>query len=224
ARAVPAVALQFNLNSISALPLLKDAVGFKWVSGRANMAFSLSGAGRSQSELVRSMQGQGRLAFSNGAIEGINIPAMVRGLKRGKLSGWKSSDRAKTDFSSLSGSFVVQQGIAYNKDLKLVGPLIRLTGEGNVDLGRERIDYAALPRIVGTLQGQGASDDRKGIAIPVRITGPWDKPDIVPDLERLLRDPDLAKDTVNKLGKVFKKLKNKEDVNQLLQGILGGGN
>ncbi len=224
ARAVPAVALQFNLNSISALPLLKDAVGFKWVSGRANMAFSLSGAGRSQSELVRSMKGQGRLAFSNGAIEGINIPAMVRGLKRGKLSGWKSSDRSKTDFSSLSGSFVAQQGIAYNKDLKLVGPLIRLTGEGNVDLGRERIDYAALPRIVGTLQGQGASDDRKGIAIPVRITGPWNKPDIVPDLERLLRDPELAKDTMNKLGKVFKKLKNKEDVNQFLQGILGGGN
>jgi AsmA protein len=81
-----------------------------------------------------------------------------------------------------------------------------------------------LPRIVGTLQGQGAIDDRKGIAIPVRITGPWAKPNIVLDLERLLRDPELTKDTVKKLGKVFKKLKNKEDVNQLLQGILGGGN
>jgi len=162
--------------------------------------------------------------FSNGAIEGINIPAMVRGLKQGKLSGWKATEREKTDFSSLSGTYVVQQGIAYNKDLNLVGPLIRLTGEGNVDLGRERIDYAALPRIVGTLQGQGASDDRKGIAIPVRITGPWAKPNIVPDLESLLRDPELAKDTVNKLGKVFKKLKKKEDVNKLLQGVLGGGN
>ncbi len=224
ARSVPAVAVQFNLNSISALPLLKDAIGFKWVSGRANISISLSGTGRSQSELVRSMRGQGRLVFSNGAIEGINIPAMVRGLKRGKLTGWKTNEREKTDFSSLSASFVAQQGIAYNKDLKLVGPLIRLTGEGNVDLGRERIDYAALPRIVGTLQGQGAIDDRKGIAIPVRITGPWAKPNIVLDLERLLRDPELTKDTVKKLGKVFKKLKNKEDVNQLLQGILGGGN
>jgi AsmA protein len=224
ARAVPAIAVLFNLNTISALPLLKDAMGFKWVSGRANMSFSLSSTGRSQSELVRSLQGQARMVFSNGAIEGINIPAMVRGLKKGQLSGWKATKREKTDFSSLSGSLVLQKGIAYNKDLKLIGPLIRLTGEGNVDLGRERIDYAALPRIVGTLQGQGASDDRKGIAIPVRITGPWDKPKIVPDLERLLRDPELAKETVNKLGKVFKKLKNKEDVNRVLQGLFGGGN
>jgi AsmA protein len=224
ARAVPAVTGLFNLNSISALPLFKDAMGFKWISGRANMSISLSGTGRSQSELIRSMKGQGKLVFSNGAIEGINIPAMVRKLKQGQLGGLKSTEREKTDFSSLSGSFVAQAGIAYNKDLNLIGPLIRLTGEGNVDIGRERIDYAALPRIVGTLQGQGATDDRKGIAIPVRITGPWAKLNIVPDLERLLRDPELAKDTVNKLGKVFKKLKNKEDVNQLLQGVLGGGN
>ncbi len=224
ARAVPAITGLFNLNSISALPLLKDAMGFKWISGRANMSISLSGTGRSQSELVRSIQGQGKLVFSNGAIEGINIPAMVRKLKLGQLGGLKSTEREKTDFSSLTGSFVAQQGIAYNKDLSLIGPLIRLTGEGNVDLGRERIDYAALPRIVGTLQGQGATDDRKGIAVPVRITGPWARPKVVPDLERLLRDPELAKDTVNKLGKVFKKLKKKEDVNKLLQGILGGGN
>jgi hypothetical protein len=39
-----------------------------------------------------------------------------------------------------------------------------------------------------------------------------------------LNDPELAKDAVNKLGKVFKKLKKKEDVNKLLQGVLGGGN
>ncbi len=46
----------------------------------------------------------------------------------------------------------------------------------------------------------------------------------MPDLERLLRDPELAQDTVNKVGKVLEKLKNKEDVNKLLQGVLGGGN
>jgi AsmA protein len=224
ARAVPAISALFNLNSISALPLLKDATGFKWISGRANMSIDVSGTGRSQSELMRSLKGKSRLVFSNGAIEGINIPAMVRKLKQGQFGGLNSSQREKTDFSSLTGSFIIQDGIAYNKDLNLIGPLIRLTGEGNADLGRERIDYAALPRVVGTLQGQGANDDKKGIAIPVRITGPWAKPKIVPDLQRLLNDPELAKDAVNKLGKVFKKLKKKEDVNKLLQGVLGGGN
>lgn len=224
ARAVPAISALFNLNSISALPLLKDATDFKWISGRANMSIDLFGTGRSQSELMRALKGKVRLVFSNGAIEGINIPAMVRKLKQGQFGGLNSTLREKTDFSSLTGSFIIQDGIAYNKDLNLIGPLIRLSGEGNADLGRERIDYAALPRIVGTLQGQGANDDRKGIVIPVRITGPWAKPKIVPDLQRLLNDPELAKDAVNKLGKVFKKLKKKKDVNKLLQGVLGGGN
>ncbi|MFQ5626396.1 MAG: AsmA-like C-terminal region-containing protein, partial [Methyloligellaceae bacterium] len=222
ARAVPGIAAIFNLQDISALPLLKDAVDFKWISGRANMAISLSGTGRSQSELVRSMQGQARLVFANGAIEGINIPAMVRGLKRGELGGWKLKEREKTDFSQLSGTFLVQNGIATNKDLSLISPLIRMTGEGTVDLGRERIDYAALPRLVANLQGQGATGDDKGIAVPVRIKGSWDNPKIVPDLDRLLRDPELVEQNAKKIGKVLKKLKKKEDVNKLLQGLLGG--
>lgn len=222
---VPAMAAVFNLKGVSALPLLKDASDFDWVSGRANIDVKLTGAGRSQKALVGDLQGNGRFAFADGAIEGINIPEMMRGLKLGKLDGWKRANREKTDFSELSASFTIQKGIAYNKDLKLIGPLVRMTGEGNVNIGRERIDYTALPRIVANLQGQGAVDDpKRGLAIPVRITGPWAKPKIVPDLDRLMRDPELAKDAVDKVGKALKKLKNKEDVNKLLQGVLGGGN
>ena len=225
AREVPAMAAAFNLKGISALPLLKDASKFDWISGRANIELKLSGAGRSQEAMVQDLQGSGRFSFTDGAIEGINIPAMVRGLKQGEIDGWKRADRAKTDFSQLSASFVVQKGIAYNKDLSLIGPLVRMTGEGNVDLGREQLDYAALPRIVANLQGQGAVDDpKRGLAVPVRITGPWGDPKIVPDLERLMNDPELAQETVEKVGKVIEKLKNKEDVNKLLKGLLGGGN
>ncbi|MHA1164566.1 MAG: AsmA family protein, partial [Alphaproteobacteria bacterium] len=224
ARATPVLSVRLNLKDISALPLLTNAVGFKWISGRANLAINVSGTGRSQSDIMRSLGGKANLVFADGAIEGINIPAMVRGLKQGRLEGWKSQDREKTDFSQLSGSFLIQDGIAYNKDLKLVGPLIRLTGEGNVDLGRERVDYAALPRIVASLQGQGADDGRKGIAVPVRITGPWERPKIVPDLQRLLNDPELAKETAEKVGKIINKLKNKKDFKKLMDGFLGGGN
>lgn len=225
ARAISGVVASFNLKGISALPLLRDASGFDWVSGRANMTLSVSGNGRSQSEIMRSLQGQGQFAFSNGAIEGINIPELVRGLKQGQFDGWKRSSREKTDFSQLSASFVIRQGVASNSDLQMIGPLIRMSGEGIVDLGNERLDYSALPRIVASLEGQGAQfDPNKGLAVPIKITGPWARPKVVPDLERLLRDPELAQDTVNKVGKVLEKLKNKEDVNKLLQGVLGGGN
>jgi len=224
ARATPVFSVRLTLKDISALPLLTNAVNFKWISGRANLAIDVTGSGRSQSDIMRSLKGKSNLVFADGAIEGINIPAMMRGLKQGQFGGWKSKAHEKTDFSKLSGSFLIQDGIAYNKDLTLVGPLVRLTCEGNVDLGRERIDYAALPRIVASLQGQGANEDRKGIAVPVRITGPWEKPKIVPDLQRLLNDPELAKETAEKVGKVLDKLKNKKDFKKMLDGFLGGGN
>lgn len=224
AAAKPALTVQLNLSGISALPLLKDAVGFKWISGRANMAINVSGSGRSQSDIMRSLRGDANLGFADGAIEEINIPAMVRGLKQGKFGGLNSTEREKTDFSQLSGSFIIQDGIAYNKDLKLVGPLIRLDGEGNVDLGREKIDYAAFPKIVASLQGQGADETLKGITVPVRITGPWERPKIKPDLERLLNDPELAQEAAETVSEVFKNLKNKKDVKKLLDSFLGGGN
>lgn len=225
ARATPGITALFNLSNISALPLLRDFADFNWVSGRANMALSVSGNGRSQSEIMHSLQGQGSFAFGDGAIEGFNIPAMVRGLKQGKFDGWKRNEREKTDFSQLAASFVINQGVANNKDLNLVGPLVRMTGEGDIDLGREQIDYSALPRLVASLEGQGAQIEQgRGIAVPIKIVGSWERPKLTVDLERLMNDPELAQNAIDEVGRALENVKNKDDLNKVLQGIFGGGN
>jgi len=227
ARAVPAFATTFDLRGVSALPILKDAIKFKWISGRANLTLNISGSGRSQSDIVRTLHGNGSLNFTNGAIEGINIPAMVRGFKQGKIGGWKEKSREKTDFSSLSGTFTMQNGVASNSDLKLIGPLIRINGQGIVSLAGERIDYSMSPRLVASLQGQGSQQPLEGIVIPVRIHGPWSHPKVTPDLKKILENPEAVADTVNKIGKGLKGLKGKKitgkDVENILQGVLGGG-
>jgi AsmA protein len=227
ARAVPALALAFDLKGMSALPFLKDWIDFKWISGRANLVVNLSGSGRTQQQMVASLQGNGSLRFADGAIEGINIPAMVRGLKQGQFGGWNSNERGKTDFSSLTGTFTMQNGVTSNRDLNLVGPLIRMTGEGSIDLPREQIDYALLPRLVASVEGQGSQKELGGLVIPLRIRGRLDNPKVEPDLKKIIEDPELAKDAINKVGKAVGKLKGKkitgEQVEQLLQGVLGGG-
>lgn len=222
ARAVPGIKANFNLNGISALPLLKDVANFKWVSGRANVALNITGNGRSQTEIMRSLEGGGNFNFVNGAIEGINIPAMVRGLKQGKFDGWKRDDREKTDFSQLTASFTIQQGVAFNRDLNLVGPLLRATGEGTVDIGNERVDYSALPRLVASLEGQGGQVEQgRGIAVPIKIKGPWENARVSVDLERLMNDPELAQNAINEVGKA---LENNSELNDVLKGLFGGGN
>lgn len=227
ARAVPALGGALDLKGVSALPLLRDAMKFDWVSGRANLALNLSGSGRTEDQLVRTLRGNGSIAFADGAIEGINIPAMIRGFKEGRIGDWKKQAREKTDFSSLTGSFTMQNGVAHNADLNLVGPLIRMTGAGTVNVPGESLDYSLTPRLVGSLEGQGSQQQLGGLVIPVRVHGPWSKPKVKPDLKKIIENPDLAVDAVEKIGKAVKGLKGKKvtgkEVEQLLQGVLGGG-
>lgn len=222
----PSFAASMLTTGISALPLLKDAADFKWISGHGAMSFDLAGHGQSQYQMISTLSGKGNMKFTNGAIEGINIAGMIRNLKKGALSGWGKEPNAKTDFSELSGSFAIKNGIAVNDDLKLIGPLVRLTGDGSVNILDKTVNYNAEPKLVASLKGQGGEVDKKGLTIPVKIKGPWSKPKIIPDLKKLLQDPEALADNAKKLvkkakglKKVIKNLKTK-DGQDLIKGLI----
>jgi AsmA protein len=54
---------------------------------------------------------------------------------------------------------------------------LRITGEGDIDIGSNRINYLAKARVVNTSSGQDgrAVDQVAGVTVPVRVTGPLDK-------------------------------------------------
>lgn len=226
---VPSFSARMTTAGVSALPLLRDAAGFKWLSGTSALGFDLAGQGQSQYQMISTLGGKANMNFTNGAIEGVNIAGMVRNLKKGSLSGWGKQPEAKTDFSEFSGSFTITNGVAVNDDLKLVGPLVRLSGDGSVNILAKSVNYNAEPKLVASLKGQGGDADKKGLAIPVKIKGPWANPKIVPDLKKLLQDPEAlaenAKNLVKKakgLKKVIKNLKG-GDSKDLIGGLLGKG-
>jgi len=84
----------------------------------------------------------------------------------------------KTDFSELSASFQVRNGVADNRDLSLKSPFLRLGGEGRIDLPARRLDYTARSTLTTTSQGQGGKDldTLKGLTVPVRLAGPFEAP------------------------------------------------
>ena len=224
----PALSGALKTDSISILPFLTDAAGFNWVSGTGVMAVSLSGHGKNPSQIIKTLSGKGKITFRNGAIEGINIAQMIRGIKKGTLSGWNRKPSQSTDFSLLTSTFTIKNGIAGIEGINMVGPLVRLTANGKVDLPRKRLNIHAVPKLVASLKGQGGKADRKGLSIPVKIKGPWSKPKIIPDLKALLKDPGALVDKIRSLGKkskkvrkVLKKIK-KGDVENLIKGFLGG--
>ena len=210
------IGANFTLNGLSAQPFLKDAANMPWLSGKAKVGLQLASTGANQLQLVEGLNGKADVKFDNGAIVGFNMPGAIRGISEGKFSGLKSAPSEKTDFSELSATFNVVNGIAQNQDLQLVSPLLRVTGGGTVQLPGRTIDYTVRPKIVASLEGQQGAQALSGLEIPVRISGAWEKPNFDPDLKGVLADPNKAVEAVKELGKQFKGKNAGEIVNDLL--------
>jgi AsmA protein len=130
--------------------------------------------------MKKSLAGNAQLALRDGAIKGFNVGEALRkaeSLVGSKSAQTQSADQSqKTDFSELTASFVMRNGVAHNDDLNLKSPLLRVGGAGDIDIGNSRIDYLAKASLVGTAKGQGGGEraELRGITVPVRVVGPFD--------------------------------------------------
>ena len=201
AAAKPTFQGTLNSTGLDGYKLLADFAKLERISGVTGINLSVAATGHSQEEMVSTLHGQGRFQFNDGALRGLNIAQMVRNVQKAILGGWEAQADQKTDFSLLEASFTIKDGIAQNDDLKLLGPLVRVTGVGEVDLLRRVLDYKTNPKLVASLQGQGGTEDLAGIAVPIIIRGPWSNPKIYPDIEGILQDPEAAFKALAKLAK-----------------------
>ncbi|HVL57116.1 MAG TPA: AsmA-like C-terminal region-containing protein, partial [Burkholderiaceae bacterium] len=105
--------------------------------------------------------------------------AAARSLVRGGQTETRPSDpRRQTDFAELGVSFTIADGVASSSDLDVRSPLLRIGGEGRIDLAASRIDYTLRTSVVGTATGQDRKDldAVRGVTIPVQVAGPLDAP------------------------------------------------
>ena len=197
---VAAQRIRLSLANLDAYPFLKDSAGFESLEGTGTISLDVAGSGASQRAIVSALSGSAKFEFSNGAIRGINIAKTMRGLTTGILSGWQENAAEKTDFATLGASFKIAKGQAQTADLRLAGPLVRMTGAGTVDLPGKTLKFRVDPQLVASLEGQGGKTDLQGLGVPIMIAGPWAKPSIYPDIEGILKDPAAAYEQLNRLG------------------------
>jgi AsmA protein len=204
------------LDGIAAEPLLTDAAGIDRLAGKGRLVVTLTGRGANERQIVESLSGKAELAFADGAVLGVNVPEMMRNLAKGNLGGLDTAPTDKTDFSEMTSTWTIKSGIAENEDLKLVSPLLRLSGGGTVALASREVDYTLRPKLVASLEGQGSgAANLAGIEVPVRVHGPWDDPKYTPDVAGVLNDPKNV-DAIKEIGKQYKGKKADEIVNDLL--------
>jgi AsmA protein len=170
------------LANVAVGPLLEAATGNRLIEGTGAVKMQVASAGATVEAMKRAVGGKASLVLTDGAVRGIDLGEKIRQardlLGRGESEQAASDATKKTDFSSMSISFDIRDGIASSKDLDLKSPLLRVTGDGRIDIGADTIDYTARPALVATSTGQGGRerDDLHGITIPVRVTGPLAAP------------------------------------------------
>jgi AsmA protein len=160
-------------------PLLRDVAKKDMLDGRANLKLDVTTVGTTVPALKKALAGSAKVEVKDGAIKGINLAESVRSFKPG--SGAKSSQTAgdstkQTDFSEMSASFAIKNGVAHNNDLKASSPFLRLGGAGDIDIGNSTLDYTAKATLAATTKGQGGPADVAGITVPVKLSGTFDKP------------------------------------------------
>lgn len=171
------VGARLDFASVALQPLLTDVAGYDRLIGTGDLSLDFVAGGASVAALMRGVDGQGRLALGAGEIRGIDVPAMLASLDASQLG---PSER--TVFDSLDAGFTIERGDLFNDDLALGSPYLRATGGGRVGLGARDFDY----RLRATaLQGEDGADR---IAVPIWITGPWEKPKVALDLEALAQE------------------------------------
>ncbi|HEY0819229.1 MAG TPA: AsmA family protein [Rhizobacter sp.] len=170
-----------NANGVNVNALLKDVAQKDILEGTGRVVLDVDSAGRSVNELKSRLQGKAALQLRDGAIKGVNLAKSLRqakatlGLKGGD-EVQKASRTEKTDFSELSATFNISEGVARSNDLDMKSPFLRLGGDGALDIGKGRIDYTARATVTGTSKGQDGAElaALKGLTIPVHLTGPFD--------------------------------------------------
>jgi AsmA protein len=221
----PRFSVQESLTGVQAGPLLKDLTGDDKVLGKATIKTDLNGAGNNADEIMNSLNGTAEFSFKDGAVNGVNIAALIREAQA-TLEGQplpKQQQPNRTDFALLRGSATVNNGLVRNDDLVMKSPLLRISGAGEVSLPKETIDYTLNTKFVGSLEGQGGKGQNKleGVSIPVHVGGTFSNPTYVPDLGAVVKD--AAKAEVDKrVQKEKKKLEKKlgtEIPDSLLKGL-----
>ena len=157
---MPHITFVQTLSEVQVGPLLRDMMGKTPIEGRGNILIDVNTEGSSTAQMRQALAGTAVLRLSDATLSGLDLKALVLG---GKAATGMTDGSARTGFGQLNASFTIANGIAHNADLSARAPLLNVAGAGDIDLGREQIDYTLACTVAAT-----------GLSLPVKVSGPWD--------------------------------------------------
>ncbi len=215
--ATPTFAVKGNLVGIKIASLTKDAADLDIIEGTGTITLNLTTQGNRVSALKKALTGSMAVDLSDGAIKGINLPKLVKGVQSLSMNtGMQTiglNKEEKTPFSECKASFRVVNGVAHNDDLAVKSPMLRIAGNGDIDIGNDSLDYTTKVTLSKT-EGGGAA------TLPVHLSGPFADLKYKVDFGSLIAD--VAKQKLEaKKGEMKEEAKTKlqEELKKGLKGL-----
>jgi AsmA protein len=185
-----------KLDGVEVEPLMNDFMEIDKVQGKILANINIHTTGNSVNQLKAALNGQLNLALKNGAIKGFNLSKELKKAEDA-INGKKFDDSEtfpKTDFSDVTMSATITNGILKNDDFSLKAPFLRVAGAGTVDLIKSNLDYLVRTIITDKQDGQSGQgvDEMGTFAIPVKISGAFSDIKIKVMLAEALKERAMA--------------------------------
>jgi AsmA protein len=179
---IPQVQAKQQLKRIKLEPLLQAITGKALITGTASIETDIKASGQSGDELLRHLNGTMQFDLSNGDIKSITILQKIRTARTlyqeetilPMATMTEEAAKDATEFSRLTGTARIEEGILRNDDLQGESALMQITGGGEIDLVRQHVDYT-LQVVLAPDLGQDEGLELMGLgdtSIPYTITGP----------------------------------------------------
>ena len=203
----PRYSASSDLKNLAVEGLMADLSedGKSIIRGKTQMAFKVTTSGDRPSILSKRLNGNASFKAAEGALQSEKLAQNVERAIAFLKGREPKPAGEELVFDSLSGTFIIQNGVANNNDLKLITPLIFGNGKGAINIGESNLDY---------VMAIGLSDEPGKAAIPVTIRGPFEKPKYGIDLKAAISEK--QKQVVEE-----KKEEIKEKVNDKVKDKLG---
>jgi AsmA protein len=203
--ATAALSMDEHLTGVDVAQLVANSHLKGRITGKASVNIKGTARGNEADAIEKTLNGHVDTSIADGALEGVDVGyelALAQSLLN-KQTSTSVQNTHKTAFDAFKVSAQITNGIAETHDLTISSAVLKVGGQGTINLPTTGIDMTLLTSLM-------KSATTTAVDIPLKITGTYTDPKVRPDLEA------AAKGAVKqKLNDVLKK--NGLDLNSLFK-------
>ncbi|MBE8214757.1 MAG: AsmA family protein [Endozoicomonadaceae bacterium] len=183
--ATPQYLAQASITDMNIQNITENIQTLPQCTGKANIDFNLQSQGMTQTALTSNLNGVFKIQINDGLFLNFSMDHIVsqaiESLKGQILSSSKSkilpaSKNDHSHFKQLKSSWIIENGIAKNRDFVANMHQFTLTGNGLVNLKNKKIDYFLTAKMISNNNQEQTSliaEEYSDIILPIRCKSTW---------------------------------------------------